>query len=120
MLLAVLEKKCQLPLGFNDVFLNVAGGIKVDDPSIDLALAAAIISSLQNVAVPDKFCFVGEVGLSGEVRPVQKIDQKLLEAERMGIDTIFISKYSKYNVPANFRLNIQPIVKVEELLDLFS
>lgn len=120
MLLAVLEKKCQLPLGFNDVFLNVAGGIKVDDPAIDLALAAAIISSLQNVAVPDKFCFVGEVGLSGEVRPVQKIDQKLLEAERMGIDTIFISKYSKYNIQPNFRLNIQPIVKVEELLDLFS
>lgn len=120
MLLAVLEKKCQLPLGFNDVFLNVAGGIKVDDPAIDLALAAAIISSLHNVAVPDKFCFVGEVGLSGEVRPVQKIDQKLLEAERMGIDTIFISKYSKYNIHPNFRLNIQPIVKVEELLDLFS
>lgn len=76
----------------------------MDDPSIDLALAAAIISSLQNVAVPDKFCFVGEVGLSGEVRPVQKIDQKLLEAERMGIDTIFISKYSKYNVPTTFGL----------------
>jgi len=119
MLLAVLEKKCHLPLGFNDVFLNVAGGIKVDDPSIDLALAAAIISSLQNIAVPGGFGFVGEIGLSGEVRPVQKIDQKLMEAERMGLNTVFISRYSKYNVANQLKINIMPIVKVEELLDLF-
>lgn len=120
MLLAVLEKKCQLPMGYNDVFLNVAGGIKVDDPSIDLALAVAMISSLENKAVPQRFCFVGEVGLSGEVRPVQKIDQKIMEAERMGMDTIFISKYSKHTIGNQLKINIITIVKIEELLDIFN
>ena len=120
MLLAVLEKKCQLPMGYNDVFLNVAGGIKVDDPSIDLALAIAMISSLENKAVPQRFCFVGEVGLSGEVRPVQKIDQKIMEAERMGMHTIFISKYSKQTLGNQLKINIIPIVKIEELLDIFN
>ena len=120
MLLAVLEKKCQLPMGYNDVFLNVAGGIKVDDPSIDLALAVAMISSLENKAVPQRFCFVGEVGLSGEVRPVQKIDQKIMEAERMGMHTFFISKYSKQTLGNQLKINIIPIVKIEELLDIFN
>ena len=120
MLLAVLEKKCQLPLGFNDVFLNVAGGIRVDDPSIDLALAAAIISSLQNVVVPRGMIFIGEVGLSGEVRPVQKIEQKLMEAERMGIDTAFISKYSKLLPNTSRNIKIISLIKVEELLEVFS
>lgn len=120
MLLAVLEKKCSLPLGFNDVFLNVAGGIKVDDPAVDLALAASIISSLQNVAVPKGMAFVGEIGLSGEVRPVQKVDQKLMEAERMGLETVFISKYSKLSNTHHHKIQIIQIVKVEELLDLFN
>ncbi len=120
MLLAVLEKKCQLPMGYNDVFLNVAGGIKVEDPSIDLALAMAIISSLENKPIPHKFCFVGEIGLSGEVRPVQKIDQKILEAERMGLETIFISKYAKPTVGNQLKIKIITLVKIEELLDIFN
>lgn len=120
LLLAVLEKKCQLPMGYNDVFLNVAGGIKVEDPSIDLALAMAIISSLENKPIPHKFCFVGEIGLSGEVRPVQKIDQKILEAERMGLETIFISKYAKHTVGAQLKIKIITLVKIEELLDIFN
>ena len=120
LLLAVLEKKCQLPMGYNDVFLNIAGGIKVDDPSIDLALAVAIISSLENKPVPQGFCFAGEVGLSGEVRPVQKLDQKINEAERMGLTTIFISKYAKYTASNQLRINIIQVIKIEELLDIFN
>ncbi|HQW71356.1 MAG TPA: magnesium chelatase domain-containing protein, partial [Saprospiraceae bacterium] len=108
------------PMGYNDVFLNIAGGIKVDDPSIDLALAVAIISSLENKPVPQGFCFAGEVGLSGEVRPVQKLDQKINEAERMGLTTIFISKYAKYTASNQLRINIIQVIKIEELLDIFN
>lgn len=117
MLLAVLEKKCTLPLGFNDVFLNIAGGFRVEDPSIDLSLAMAIISSLENKIIPMSYCFIGEIGLSGEVRPTQKIDQKLMEAERFGIQHAFISNYNQTNFKSN-SLQINPIHKVEELLTL--
>lgn len=119
MLLAVLEKKCQLPLGYHDVFLNIAGGIKVDDPSVDLALAAAIISSMQNKALPPGFAFIGEVGLSGEIRPARKVSQKIAEAKKFGIQTLFISKYTK-EINNTLGINVITISRIEQLMELFD
>jgi len=84
MLLAVLEKRCGFQYGQQDVFLNIAGGIRVDDPAIDLAIVSALISSLEDVAIPNDICFAGEVGLSGEIRSVNRIEQRIQEADRLG------------------------------------
>ncbi|HZY39547.1 MAG TPA: DNA repair protein RadA, partial [Mucilaginibacter sp.] len=81
MLLAVLEKRCGFNLGAKDVFLNITGGIRVEDPAIDLGLAAAIVSSHQDIAVPFKTCFAGEIGLSGEIRAVNRVEQRIAEAQ---------------------------------------
>ncbi|MFT6936853.1 MAG: DNA repair protein RadA/Sms, partial [Saprospiraceae bacterium] len=118
MLLAVLEKRCNLPLAQFDVFLNIAGGIRVDDPAIDLAIVAALISSLEDVGIPGNVCFAGEVGLSGEVRAVNRIDQRIQEADKLGFETIFISKYNTKGLDKKrYKINIYMIGKVEELLD---
>ncbi len=116
MLVAVLEKKCGIQLGNKDVFLNIAGGIRVDDPGLDLAVISAILSSNIDNAVGVDACFAGEVGLSGEVRPVSKIDQRIAEAERLGLKRIFISKYSE-NVPPGKSIEV---VKVSKVADLVS
>ncbi len=116
MLLAVLEKRCGFPFGQYDVFLNIAGGIKVDDPAIDLAILAALISSLEDIAIPSDVCFAGEVGLSGEIRAVTRIDQRIQEADRLGFKDIFISKYSTKGIDkSRYKLTIHTIGKVEEL-----
>ena len=94
MLLAVLEKRCGFKLGDKDVFLNITGGISVEDPAIDLGLAAAIISSHEDIPIPFKTCFAGEIGLSGEVRAVNRIEQRIAEAQKLGFEQIFISKYN--------------------------
>jgi DNA repair protein RadA/Sms len=94
MLLAVLEKRSGFRLGTKDVFLNIAGGIRVDDPAIDLAVVTAILSSGEDQPVDPKFCFAGEIGLSGEIRPVSRIEQRISEAEKLGFSGIFISKYN--------------------------
>ena len=94
MLLAVLEKRCGFRLGTQDVFLNITGGIRVEDPAIDLGLAAAIVSSHQNIPIPFKTCFAGEIGLSGEIRAVNRIEQRIAEAQKLGFEQIFISKYN--------------------------
>ena len=94
MLLAVLEKRCGFKLGAKDVFLNITGGISVEDPAIDLGLAAAIISSHEDIPIPFKTCFAGEIGLSGEVRAVNRIEQRIAEAHKLGFEQIFISKYN--------------------------
>ncbi len=122
MLLAVLEKRCGFKFGMTDVFLNIAGGIKVDDPAIDLAIVSALISSLQDIAIPSDVCLAGEVGLSGEIRAVNRIDQRIREADRLGFKHIFISKYNMKGLDANdFSLKIHAIGKVEELYEqLFS
>ena len=122
MLLAVLEKRCGFKFGMTDVFLNIAGGIKVDDPAIDLAIVSALISSLQDIAIPSDVCLAGEVGLSGEIRAVNRIDQRIREADRLGFKHIFISKYNMKGLDANdFSLQIHAIGKVEELYEqLFS
>lgn len=95
MILAVLEKRAGFRLGAKDVFLNITGGISVDDPAIDLGVVGAILSSNEDIPVPKDYCFAGEVGLSGEIRPVNRIDQRIQEAEKLGFSTIFVSKYNK-------------------------
>jgi DNA repair protein RadA/Sms len=94
MLLAIIEKRAGFKLGQKDVFLNLAGGIRVDDPAIDLAVIAAVLSSNYDVAIDEKTCFAAEVGLSGEVRSVNFIDQRVNEAEKLGFGKIIVSKYN--------------------------
>lgn len=116
MLLAVLEKRMGFPFGQNDVFLNIAGGIKVDDPAIDLAIVASLISSLQDVSIPSDTCFAGEVGLSGEIRAVNRVEQRIQEADRLGFKQIFISKYNLKGLDiSRFSIDIFTLGKVEEL-----
>lgn len=115
MLLAVLEKRAGFKLGAKDVFLNITGGITVDDPAIDLAVVAAILSSNEDMALQKDFCFAAEVGLSGEIRPVQRVEQRILEAEKLGFSTIFVSKYNKISLK-NTTIKIQLISKIEDLV----
>lgn len=122
MLLAVLEKRGGLPFAQNDVFLNIAGGIRVDDPAIDLAIVAALLSSLKDVAIPNNICFAGEVGLSGEIRAVNRIDQRIQEANRLGFEEIYISKYNTKGLDTSrYQIQVNAVAKVEELYnDLFE
>lgn len=116
MLLAVLEKRCGFPLGAADVFLNIAGGIKVSDPAIDMAIVCALISSLEDVALPMNVCFAGEVGLSGEIRTVQRIEQRIQEANRLGFKQIYISKYNMKGLDIKrFDIQVVPVSKIEDL-----
>ncbi len=115
MLLAVLEKRAGFRLGAKDVFLNITGGITVDDPAIDLSVVAAILSSNEDVALPKDYCFAAEVGLSGEIRPVQRVEQRILEAEKLGFSTIFVSKYNKISLKKS-AIKIQLISKIEDLV----
>ena len=116
MLLAVLEKRMGFPFGQNDVFLNIAGGIKVDDPAIDLAIVASLVSSLQDISIPSDTCFAGEVGLSGEIRAVNRVEQRIQEADRLGFKQIFISKYNLKGLDlGRFSIDIFTVGKVEEL-----
>jgi DNA repair protein RadA/Sms len=116
MLLAVLEKRGSFPFAMNDVFLNIAGGIRVDDPAIDLAIVAALLSSLHDVAVPSNICFAGEVGLSGEIRTVNRLEQRIQEADRLGFQQIFISKYNTKGIDKKrYNIQITPISRIDEL-----
>lgn len=114
MLLAVLEKRAGFKLGAKDVFLNITGGISVDDPAIDLAVVAAILSSNEDVPLANDLCFAAEVGLSGEIRPIQRVEQRIQEAEKLGFSTIFVSKYNKISL-SDAQIKIQLISKVEDL-----
>ncbi|MEM6514863.1 MAG: DNA repair protein RadA [Bacteroidota bacterium] len=115
MLLAILEKRAGFRLGAKDVFLNITGGISVDDPAIDLAVVAAILSSNEDQALPNNVCFAAEVGLSGEIRPVQRVEQRILEAEKLGFEIIFVSKYSKVGINST-AIKIELISKIEDLV----
>jgi DNA repair protein RadA/Sms len=116
MLLAVLEKRCGFMFGQNDVFLNIAGGIRVDDPAIDLAIVSALISSLLDVSVPSDYCFAGEVGLSGEIRAVNRVEQRIQEADRLGFKKIFISKYNVKGLNLDkYGIQVHTVGKMEEL-----
>ena len=118
MLLAVLEKRGGFPFAMNDVFLNIVGGIRIDDPAMDLAIVAALISSLEDIAVPHDTCFAGEVGLSGEIRAVNRAEQRIQEADRLGFKEIFISKYNAKGLDlARFKIRVRLVSKVEELYE---
>lgn len=116
MLLAVLEKRCGFRLGQKDVFLSIAGGLRVDDPAIDLAVVCSVISSSEDVAIPGKYCFAAELGLSGEIRPVNRIEQRVAEAERLGFEKIFISQYNKFQLPSTSRIQVVSCKRIEEVL----
>ena len=94
MLLAVLEKRAGFKLSVKDVFLNMAGGLKVSDPACDLAVISAVLSSNFDFAIPSDTCFAGEIGLSGEVRPVAQTDRRIIEAARLGFKKIYVSSFS--------------------------
>ena len=116
MILAVLEKRAGFRLGAKDVFLNITGGISVDDPAIDLAVVAAILSSNEDIYIPKDFCFAAEVGLAGEIRPVTRVEQRIQEAEKLGFSTIFVSKYNKIAVK-NTQIKIQLVAKIEDVVE---
>lgn len=121
MLLAVLEKKCGFLLASKDVFLNVAGGLKVADPAVDLSVICAILSSNEDVAIPPKTCFAAEIGLTGEIRPVTRLEQRITEAEKLGFERIFISKHGKKGLDVKGKsIEVISKGKVEEVfLSLF-
>ena len=115
MLLAVLEKRAGFRLGAKDVFLNITGGISVDDPAIDLAVIAAILSSNEDISIPKDICFAAEVGLAGEIRPVTRVEQRIIEAEKLGFASILVSKQSK--IPkSNFNINVVRAAKIEDVV----
>ena len=119
MLLAVLEKRSGFKLSSKDVFMNIAGGIRVDDPAIDLALVAAIISSAEDIYISSNICFAGEVGLSGEIRAVSRIESRISEAEKLGFEKIILSKYSIKGIDKNnFKIDIVPVSKISDLPEL--
>jgi DNA repair protein RadA/Sms len=119
LLLAVLEKRGGFHFGVKDVFVNIAGGIKVEDPSIDLAIVCALLSSYEDVPLPQKVCFAGEIGLSGEIRAVNRIEQRIAEAEKLGFEKIIISKYNSKSLgKQKFGIEIITLGKVEEVYQL--
>ncbi|MEZ4874402.1 MAG: DNA repair protein RadA [Flavobacteriaceae bacterium] len=115
MLLAVLEKRVGFKLGAKDVFLNITGGITVDDPAIDLAVVAAVLSSNIDISIDKSMCFAAEIGLAGEVRPVTRIEQRILEAEKLGFGSIVISKYCKLP-KQQYVINIIKVAKVHDVV----
>ncbi|PKP30048.1 MAG: DNA repair protein RadA [Bacteroidetes bacterium HGW-Bacteroidetes-16] len=117
MLLAVIEKRSGFRLSTKDVFLNIAGGLRVEDPAIDLAVVAAILSSAEEVAIGHDICFAGEVGLSGEIRAVSRVESRIAEAEKLGFKQIFVSKYGLKGLDIK-KLNIEvvPLTRVTELV----
>ena len=115
MLLAVLEKRAGFALGTKDVFINITGGITVADPAIDLAVIAAILSSYHDIDLSENFCFAAEVGLSGEIRPVPKIEQRIHEASKLGFETIVISKFAKIE-KQNKYIKVLAVSKIEALI----
>jgi len=119
MLLAVLEKRCGFRLGTKDVFLNIAGGLRVEDPAIDLAILCAILSSGEDIAIPPSVCFAGEIGLTGEIRPINRIEQRIREAARLGFEKIFISRYNLQGDEAKKIKDIE-IVTVSKVEEVFS
>jgi len=121
MLLAVLEKRAGFRLAVKDVFLNIAGGIKVSDPAIDLAIISAVLSSNLDIPIPREVCFAGETGLSGEIRPVSRIEQRVREASKMGFKRIYLSKYHRNTSFKGIEIEVVSVGKIEHLVRaLFS
>ena len=121
MLLAVMEKRCGFRLGTKDVFLNIAGGIRVDDPAIDMAVVAAVLSSNTDIAIARTVCCSAEIGLSGEIRPVNRIEQRIREAEKLGFEKIVISKHNKGINQKDFKIQLVQISRIDQLVkELFA
>jgi len=121
MLLAVLEKRAGFRLGIKDVFLNIAGGIKVNDPAIDLAIISSVLSSNLDIPISREVCFAGETGLSGEIRPVSRIEQRIREASKMGFKKIYLSKFHRSIPVKGLEIELIPVGKIEHLVkSLFS
>jgi DNA repair protein RadA/Sms len=122
MLLAVLEKRCGFRMGTQDVFLNMAGGIKVEDPAIDLAICISIISSMEEIPVSEEICFAAEVGLGGELRTVNKIEQRISEAEKLGFKEIYVSKFGQKGLDSSrYKIQIKSFGKLTDVFqDLFG
>jgi len=119
LLLAVLEKRGGFQFGLKDVFLNIAGGIKVEDPSTDLAILCALLSSYEDVPLPGQICFAGEVGLSGEIRAVNRISQRIAEAEKLGFEKIIVSRYNQKGLAGQqFGIEVVMVSRVEEVYRL--
>src|SRR5436190_20060614 len=119
LLLAVLEKRGGFQFGVKDVFVNIAGGLKVEDPSTDLAVICALLSSYEDVALPQHICFAGEVGLNGEIRAVNRVEQRIAEAEKLGFEKIIISPFNKKGLTKDqSNIEVVSIGKVEELYRL--
>jgi len=115
MLLAVLEKRAGFTLGSKDVFINITGGISIDDPAIDLAVIVSILSSYHDIEVSEKYCFAAEIGLSGEIRPVPKVEHRIQEAAKLGYESVLISKFSKIDTQ-NLPIKVIPISKIQDLV----
>lgn len=116
LLLAVLEKRGGFHFGSKDVFVNIAGGLKIEDPSVELAVVCALLSSLEDRALPSNICLVGEIGLSGEIRAVNRIDQRIAEADKLGMDVIFIPKANVKGLDTkNYKIEIKMCNKVEDV-----
>src|SRR5699024_9349337 len=112
MLLAVLEKRFGYKLSTQDVFLNIAGGLKIEDPAIDLSVILAIISSQQDIPVSSQIAFAAEVGLSGEIRPVNRIEQRISEAEKLGFSEIVVSRYNfKNSSSSGYSIKVHLVTK---------
>ena len=116
MLLAVLEKRCGFRLGAKDVFLNVTGGLRVEDPALDLAVCAAILSSNADIPIPHGMAFAAEVGLGGEIRPVHRMEQRMNEAGKLGFDTVFCAKQSGIKAGIHHGVNVVPVQRMEALV----
>lgn len=116
LLLAVLEKRGGFQFGLKDVFVNIAGGIKIEDPSIDLAVICALLSSYEDNPLPKNICFAGEVGLNGEIRAVNRIEQRIAEAQKLGFEKIIVSKFNKKSFDAKaFQIQIIALSRVDEV-----
>lgn len=120
LLLAVLEKRGGFHFGMKDVFVNIAGGLKVEDPSVDLSMVSALLSSYEDVPLPQHIAFAGEVGLSGEIRAVNRIEQRIAEAEKLGFEKIIISRYNQKGLSKqHFNIELVTMSRVDELYKYF-
>ncbi|MEO1254230.1 MAG: magnesium chelatase domain-containing protein, partial [Bacteroidota bacterium] len=117
MLLAVMEKRLGVRLSTQDVFLNIAGGIKVQDTALDLAICASIFSSFEDAPISEDVCFAGEVGLGGEIRPVNRVENRINEAEKLGFKEVYISKHNlKAKDLSQFKIKVNSFAKLSDVL----
>jgi Predicted ATP-dependent serine protease len=115
LLLAVLEKRGGFHFGVKDVFLNIAGGIKVEDPAVELAIICALLSSYEDKPIPMNICFIGEIGLSGEVRAVSRVEQRIAEAEKLGFEKLFLSKFNQQLKKNQAGISVHELSNIEEI-----